>query len=161
MTYRGDVYFVPVLYPFCMIAHEVKPRTGKPREVMMHGVCRASNLSLGRDNLARDLKDENEDIDVLQWWKMNEYRFLVVATMARDVLVVPISTVAYELAFSIGDRILDAFQSSLTPRMAQALICAQDWLKDKAISNMEEDLDKLDSLEKEFDKLHLDSTILE
>ncbi|GKV20103.1 hypothetical protein SLEP1_g30268 [Rubroshorea leprosula] len=38
MTYRGDVYFVPVLNPICVIAHvgmlqEVKPRTGKPREV--------------------------------------------------------------------------------------------------------------------------------
>ncbi|GKV39934.1 hypothetical protein SLEP1_g47628 [Rubroshorea leprosula] len=86
-----------------------------------------------------DPKDENEDIDVLQWWKMNEHRFPMVATMARDVLVVPISTVASESAFN-----------------------TRDWLRDKAVFDMEEeDLDTLDSLEKEFDKIHLDSTILE
>ncbi|GKV24678.1 hypothetical protein SLEP1_g34262 [Rubroshorea leprosula] len=112
--------------------------------------------------LAEDPEDENENIDVLQWWKMNEHRFPVLATMARDVLAVPISTVASESAFSTGGRVLDAFRSSLTPRMAQALICAQDWLRDKAVSDIEEeDLDTLDSLEKEFDKIHLDSTILE
>ncbi|GKV48941.1 hypothetical protein SLEP1_g55721 [Rubroshorea leprosula] len=99
--------------------------------------------------LAEDSEDENEDIDVLQWWKMNEHRFPVLATMARDVLAVPISTIASKSAFSSGGQVLDAFRSSLTPRMAQALICAQDWLRDKAVSDMEEeDLDTLDSLEK-------------
>ncbi|GKV07217.1 hypothetical protein SLEP1_g19015 [Rubroshorea leprosula] len=76
--------------------------------------------------LAKDLEDENEDIDVLQWWKMNEHIFPMLATIARDVLAVPISIVASELAFSIGGQVLDAFRSSLTPRMTQALICAQD-----------------------------------
>ncbi|GKV24314.1 hypothetical protein SLEP1_g33941 [Rubroshorea leprosula] len=100
--------------------------------------------------LEKDSKDEDEAIDVLQWWKMNEHRFPMLATMARDDLVVLISTVVSKLAFSSSGRVLDAFLSSLTPRMAQAPICAQDWLRDKAdsISNMEEDLDKLDSLEK-------------
>ncbi|GKV51971.1 hypothetical protein SLEP1_g58582 [Rubroshorea leprosula] len=128
----------------------------------------ATNMQSGKKKtelekyLAEDLEDENKNIDVLQWWKMNEHRFPVLATMARDVLAVPISIVTSELAFSTGGRVLDAFQSSLTPRMAQALICAQDWLRDKAVSNIEEeDLDTLDNLEKEFDKIHLDSTILE
>ena len=38
------------------------------------------------------------------------------------------STIAFEAAFSTGGRVLDSFQTSLTPRMVEALICAQDWL---------------------------------
>ncbi|GKU85437.1 hypothetical protein SLEP1_g115 [Rubroshorea leprosula] len=112
--------------------------------------------------LGEDVEDDNDDFDLLGWWKLNAPRFPVLAAMARDVLAFPISTVASESAFSTGGRVLDAFRSSLTPRMAQALICAQDWLRSKSrIVSEEEDLDLLDDLEKEFDKVHMDSAILE
>lgn len=93
---------------------------------------------------------------------MNSHRFRTISAMARDVLAVPISTVASEAAFSTGGRVLDSFRSSLTPRMAQALVCGQDWLRAKAkLAFDDEDLDQLQSLENELDKLHLDSTILD
>nr|XP_009601850.1 zinc finger BED domain-containing protein RICESLEEPER 2-like [Nicotiana tomentosiformis] len=46
--------------------------------------------------------------------------------MARDVLAVPVSSVASECAFSTGRRLLDSFRSSLTPKLVQALVCLQD-----------------------------------
>ncbi|CAN1347521.1 Putative AC9 transposase [Linum perenne] len=49
--------------------------------------------------------------------------------MARDVLAVPISSVASESAFSNGGRVLSNFRSSLTPAIVEALICAEDWLR--------------------------------
>ena len=67
-------------------------------------------------------KDEN--FDILRWWKTNFGRYQVLSKMARDVLAVPVSTVASESAFSTGGRILDPFRSSLSPDMVQVLICS-------------------------------------
>ena len=75
-------------------------------------------------------------------------RFPILTQIARDVLAIPISTVASESAFSTGGGVLDAFRSCLTPRIVQAIICAQDWLrpKNRPVS-VEEDLDNLDKVE--------------
>ena len=48
--------------------------------------------------------------------------------ICRDLLAIPTSTVASESAFSTRGRVLDSFRSSLTPRMAEALICGQNWM---------------------------------
>ena len=48
--------------------------------------------------------------------------------MARDILTIPLSTVASESAFSVGGRVLDAFRSSLKPDIVEAVICLSDWL---------------------------------
>nr|GLL31530.1 zinc finger BED domain-containing protein RICESLEEPER 2-like [Ipomoea trifida] len=49
--------------------------------------------------------------------------------MARDILTIPVSSVASESAFSTSGRILDQYRSSLTPYMVEALILTQDWLR--------------------------------
>ena len=67
--------------------------------------------------------------DLLMWWKDQKKRYPILAKMARDVLAIPVSTVASESAFSTGGRVLDSFRTSLTPKMVEALICAQDWLR--------------------------------
>ncbi|KAK5819605.1 hypothetical protein PVK06_024621 [Gossypium arboreum] len=56
-------------------------------------------------------------------------RFPIPAQTARDILAIPISTVASESAFSTGGRVLDSFRSSLTPLMVETLVCTQDWLR--------------------------------
>lgn len=37
-------------------------------------------------------------------------------------------TVASESTFTIGGRTISDFRSSLTPRMVQSFVCAQDWM---------------------------------
>ena len=69
------------------------------------------------------------NFDILKWWKVNQCRYTVLAKMARDILAIPVSTVASESAFSTGGRVLDCFRTALTPRMVEALVCAQDWLR--------------------------------
>ena len=69
--------------------------------------------------------------------------------MARDILAIPITTVASESAFSTSGRILDDFRTSLTPFMVQALVCTQDWLRRSTNPvDIKENLEELEVLEK-------------
>ncbi|KAH9686208.1 BED-type domain-containing protein [Citrus sinensis] len=42
------------------------------------------------------------DFDILMWWKVNRSRYPILSEIARDLLAVPVSTVASESAFSAG-----------------------------------------------------------
>jgi hypothetical protein len=96
--------------------------------------------------LAEELEDDDKKLDILDWWKRQSTRFPILSLMARDVLAIPISTVASESAFSTSGRILDDFRSSLTPFMVEALICTQDWLRRSTV-NVEENTEELTKLE--------------
>ncbi|KAH0660529.1 hypothetical protein KY289_029277 [Solanum tuberosum] len=82
------------------------------------------------------------------WWKVNSPRFPILSQLSRDVLAIPMSSVASECAFSTGGRILDPFRSSLTPKCVQCLIYVQDWLRQetKPIC-VEESLEFLEKIE--------------
>ena len=79
---------------------------------------------IGEDHEPKDPK-----FDILNWWRVQQCRYPVLAKMAKDILAIPVSTVASESAFSTGGRVLDTFRTSLTPRMVEALVCTQDWLR--------------------------------
>ncbi|KAH9602088.1 hypothetical protein KSS87_001518 [Heliosperma pusillum] len=51
----------------------------------------------------------------------------ILLPIARDVLVVPASTVASESAFSAGRRVLDEKRSSLDSRTVKMCVCKKDW----------------------------------
>ena len=53
--------------------------------------------------------------------------------MARDILVIPASSVPSESAFSMGRRIISDFRSRLAPKTVEALICLQDWIRGTGI----------------------------
>jgi hypothetical protein len=72
--------------------------------------------------------DENGDFDILSYWKGNEFRYPIVAAMARDVLSIPISIVASESTFSVGRRVIDQYRSLLKSDIVEALVCTRDWL---------------------------------
>jgi hypothetical protein len=55
------------------------------------------------------------------WWRVNKKKFLVLTKVARDVLAIPLTSIAFESAFSIDSRIVDHFWSSLTPKQWKLL----------------------------------------
>ena len=92
------------------------------------------------------VENDIEDFDILGWWKVNSPRFPILSQLARDVLAIPISIVAFESAFSTGGRVLDSFRSSLTPKVVEALVCTQDWIRES--SNQVDMMEELKELEK-------------
>ncbi|XP_075094743.1 zinc finger BED domain-containing protein RICESLEEPER 2-like [Nicotiana tabacum] len=98
-----------------------------------------------------ETEDDTKEFDVLLWWKLNSARFPVLAEMARDILHVLVLSVTSECAFSTGGRFLDSFRSSLTPKLVQALVCLQDWLRNEKLKQpvrVEKDLDKIEVIPK-------------
>jgi hypothetical protein len=79
-------------------------------------------------------KDDNgEDIDsnfeALAWWKFNALKYRILSKMARDILAVPMSSVASESAFSAGGRVIEPHRASLATETVQMLLCGSDWVR--------------------------------
>ncbi|KAL6286014.1 hypothetical protein ACE6H2_010404 [Prunus campanulata] len=92
-------------------------------------------LSHEIDRYLSDAAEQDvEEFDILNWWRVNASKYQVLAAIARDVLAIPVSTVASESTFSTGGRTINSFRSSLSPAMVEALICTQNWLKSTSIS---------------------------
>ncbi|XP_061346161.1 zinc finger BED domain-containing protein RICESLEEPER 2-like, partial [Gastrolobium bilobum] len=81
------------------------------------------DVYLGEENLEFD----DDTFDILQWWKGKAKRLLSLSLMARDLLSIHITIVAFESAFSIGPRILNKYRSSLLPECVEALLCTRNW----------------------------------
>uniref|UniRef100_A0A803LP37 BED-type domain-containing protein n=1 Tax=Chenopodium quinoa TaxID=63459 RepID=A0A803LP37_CHEQI len=75
--------------------------------------------------------DLNMELDILEYWQQNVVRFPELAILARDLLTIPVSTVASESSFSVGGKTISSNRSSLKPSTVQALVCVQDWRRDE------------------------------
>ncbi|PSS24074.1 AC9 transposase [Actinidia chinensis var. chinensis] len=93
---------------------------------------------------AKDVK-----FDILASWKANSSKYPALSQLARDVLAIPISTIASESAFSMGGRIFDTFRSSLSPIMVEVLICAQNWLRSSLPISFWKAMDSVEEFQKQ------------
>ncbi|KAH9686381.1 Bromo-adjacent (BAH) domain-containing protein [Citrus sinensis] len=63
-----------------------------------------------------------EDFNILSWWKTNANRYPTLARIARDILAIPITTVASESAFNTSGRVVSSYHNKLHPSTLEALI---------------------------------------
>ena len=69
-----------------------------------------------------------ENFDILIWWKSNGIKYPTLQKIVRDILAIPVTTVASESTFSTSGRLLSPHRSRLHPKTIKALMCAQSWL---------------------------------
>uniref|UniRef100_A0A803MSV9 Uncharacterized protein n=1 Tax=Chenopodium quinoa TaxID=63459 RepID=A0A803MSV9_CHEQI len=72
--------------------------------------------------------DRKAELDILAFWKENEHRYKGISHLARDILAVPLTTIASESTFSIGSRVLNKWKSSSIPENVEALITTRSWM---------------------------------
>ena len=124
----------------------LKARFKKHKQQLGLGGSKKSEIEI---YLSETVLEEEGTFDLLRWWKLNSERFPILSCLAHDILVMPLSTIASELAFSTGGRVLDYFRSSLTPKLFESLICSQDWLrKSTKLVSIEEALEEVKKFEK-------------
>jgi len=81
------------------------------------------------DNYLKEkLLPKDMELDLLMWWKTNGFKYPTLQRIAKDILSVPVSTVASESAFSTSGRLISPHRSRLHPKTLEALMCAQSWL---------------------------------
>ncbi|CAN1302453.1 Putative AC9 transposase [Linum perenne] len=62
---------------------------------------------------------------------MNGVKFPKLQAMARNLLAIPVTSVASESAFSAGGRILDPHRSKLGHDAVEAMLCTKTWVHDE------------------------------
>ncbi|XP_042380427.1 zinc finger BED domain-containing protein RICESLEEPER 2-like [Zingiber officinale] len=78
--------------------------------------------------LEESLLPRTSEFDILCWWKTNGIKYPILHDIAKDVLAIPVTTVASESTFSTSGRVLNAHRSKLHSKTVEALMCARDWL---------------------------------
>jgi hypothetical protein len=78
--------------------------------------------------ISEPLLKHSGEFDILSWWRGKTKEYPILTKIARDVMVVQVSTVASESAFSAGGRVVDPYHSNLGADMVEALICTKDWV---------------------------------
>ncbi|KAM3394245.1 hypothetical protein P3S68_003247 [Capsicum galapagoense] len=79
--------------------------------------------------LRSPLENHRRRINALDWWRGNETQYHVLSRLARDILNVPMSTVASESAFSQGRQQLGDNRHSLGSNAINVLVCLKDWIR--------------------------------
>ncbi|KAL0307766.1 UNVERIFIED_CONTAM: putative AC transposase [Sesamum angustifolium] len=68
----------------------------------------------------------------MNWWKTNGVKFPTLQKMARDILAIPVSTVASESAFISSGKLINPHRNRLHHTTVEALMCSGRWLWNEA-----------------------------
>lgn len=86
-----------------------------------------SDLEMYLEEAVFRQKEGNQDnFDILGWWKSFAAKYPVLSQMARDILAIPVSIIPLDSEA----RTLNEYLSTMDPSTVQGLVCAQDWLRE-------------------------------
>ncbi|CAN1278795.1 Putative AC transposase [Linum perenne] len=80
--------------------------------------------------LNEDVLPRTSNFDILLWWKLSGPKYPILQAIARNVLAVPVTSVASESTFSSGGRLIDHHLSKLHITTVEAFMCTRSWLMD-------------------------------
>ncbi|CAN0898764.1 Putative AC transposase, partial [Linum grandiflorum] len=89
--------------------------------------------------LSEDVNPRAANVSVLDWWRVNTGKYPLLQEVARDLLVVFVTSVASESAFSFGGRLLDPHRSRLHFGTVETLIYTRLWIKDDLMKDVGKD----------------------
>ncbi|KAG9452676.1 hypothetical protein H6P81_005580 [Aristolochia fimbriata] len=72
--------------------------------------------------------NQDQEFDILEWWKFNTHKYPTLSRMARNILATQLSTVDSEITLRNGGRVYEQYQGSLQTKTIESLICTQNWL---------------------------------
>ena len=73
----------------------------------------------------------NKDINPLDFWKQNTYRFPILSTLARRYLAIPATSASIERVFSISNNIITKSRNRLFPDTIKQFILLKSWKLDE------------------------------
>ncbi|KAL5552941.1 hypothetical protein UlMin_040342 [Ulmus minor] len=95
-------------------------------------VSRTTPIDLGKSELDKYLEEpvmpRSTEFDILIWWKTSGIKYHLLSSIARDILAIPVTTIASESAFSTGGRVVSPHRNRLHPKTLEALVCVQDYI---------------------------------
>jgi len=78
-------------------------------------------------NLYINSPTANDNINPLEWWKINEIQYPGLAKMARDYLAIPSTSVPSEQCFSISKNLITDNRNRLAGKTIRASMCLKSW----------------------------------
>jgi hypothetical protein len=68
-----------------------------------------------------------QELDIISWWQYAGIKYPILRRIARDIMAIPVTTVASESVFSTGGRVISPHRSRLAPKTVEGLMCMQVW----------------------------------
>jgi hypothetical protein len=68
-----------------------------------------------------------QELNIISWWQYVGVKYPTLRKIARDIMAIPVITVASESVFSIRGRVISPHRSRLAPKTVEGLMCMQAW----------------------------------
>ena len=73
------------------------------------------------------MSQRTQELDIIHWWQYAGVKYPTLRRIARDIMAIPVTTVASESVFSTGGRVISPHRSRLAPKTVEGLMCMQAW----------------------------------